>query len=47
MTEELQTITHQELMADVVRVRQIGVPCGLFSKRTEPGFVLENGTVLL
>ncbi len=47
MAEELQTITHRELMADVVKVQQVGVPCGLFNKRTEPGFVLENGTVLL
>jgi len=45
MADELQTVSQQ--MSDVVKVRQIGVPCGLFEKRTEPGFMLENGTVLL
>ncbi len=45
MADELQNVSQQ--MADVVKVRQIGVPCGLFEKRTEPGFVLDNGTVLL
>ncbi len=45
MADELQNVSQQ--MSDVVKVRQIGVPCGLFEKRTEPGFVLENGTVLL
>ncbi len=45
MADKLQTVSQQ--MADVVKVRQIGVPCGLFEKRTEPGFVLDNGTVLL
>ncbi len=29
MAEELQTITHRELMADVVKVQQVGVPSGL------------------
>lgn len=47
MVEDLQTITCRELMSDVVQIQQIGVPCGLFEKRTEPGFVLKNGTVLL
>lgn len=30
-----------------VAVAQIGVPYGLFQRRIEPGYVLENGTVLL
>ncbi len=47
MGEELRTITHRELMADVVQIRQVGVPCGLSVTRTQPGFVLEDGTVLL
>jgi len=34
-------------MADVVGIQQTGVPCGLFNRRIEPGFVLDNGTVLL
>ncbi len=25
----MRTITHRELMADVVQIRQVGVPCGL------------------
>lgn len=47
MKDNLQTVSHAELMADVVGIRQSGVPCGLFNRRTEPGFVLDNGTVLL
>ncbi len=30
-----------------IRIEHVGVPCGLIVKRIEPGFVLENGTVLL
>ena len=30
-----------------VAIAQIGVPYGLFQRRIEPGYVLENGTVLL
>jgi len=37
----------RELMADMVKVKQIGVPCGLFNKRIEPGYLLENGIALL
>lgn len=28
-------------------IRQAGVPCGLLQPRTEPGYVLEDGTALL
>lgn len=28
-------------------IRQVGVPCGLLQPRTEPGYVLEDGTALL
>jgi len=47
MTEKLQTISHRDLMAGIVKIQRAGVPCGLFKKRIEPGFVLENGIVLL
>ena len=47
MTDDLFTVTHAELMADVVGIKQTGVPCGLVNQRIEPGFVLENGIVLL
>lgn len=30
-----------------IAIKQEGVPCGLFQKRTEPGFMLADGTVLL
>lgn len=48
MTGELQTISHQALMEQVVEVARVGVPCGLPGQRQrlEPGFVLKNGTVL-
>lgn len=32
---------------DYVKIKQTGVLCGLYQKRVEPGYVLENGTVLL
>lgn len=47
MTDELVTFSMTELMADVVKIQQTGVPCGLSGQRIEPGFVLANGTVLL
>jgi len=47
MVEKLQAIPHRELMADVVQIQQTGVPFGLSGNRTEPGFVLETGMVLL
>ncbi len=34
-------------MAAIVKIERIGVPCGLFMKRVEAGYVLENGIVLL
>ncbi len=30
-----------------ISIVQSGVPCGLFQKRTEPGYLLADGTVLL
>ncbi len=30
-----------------ISIVQSGVPCGLFQKRTEPGYLLVDGTVLL
>lgn len=47
MTDDLSTVTHAELIADVVGIQQTGVPCGLVNRRVEPGYVLANGTVLL
>ncbi len=32
---------------DYVKIKQTGVLCGLYQKRVEPGYVLENGTALL
>ena len=34
-------------MVDIVGIKRTGVPYGLFNQRIEPGFVLENGFVLL
>lgn len=31
----------------MVKIKQLGVPMGLFNRRIDPGYVLENGTVLL
>ena len=47
MMDDLFTVTHAELMADIVGIQQTGVPYGLFNRRIEPGYVLKNGTVLL
>lgn len=35
------------MSGNIVKIQRAGVPCGLFVKRIEPGFVLENGSVLL
>lgn len=31
----------------MVKIKQLGVPMGLFKRRIDPGYVLENGIVLL
>lgn len=35
------------MSAAEISIVQMGVPCGLIRKRTEPGYVLADGTVLL
>lgn len=47
MKNERYAITLQNVEAQVIGIKQLGVPYGLVDRRTEPGFVLEDGTALL
>ena len=40
-------ITLGEVPAEIVGINQVGVPMGLISRRTEPGYMLADGIALL
>ena len=47
MAEGRYDITLDDVSAEIVGIRQVGVPMGLINQHTEPGYMLENGTALL
>ena len=47
MENNRYVITLTEVPAEVAEIRQEGVPMGLFQRRTEAGYLLEDGTALL
>ena len=47
MAESRYDITLDDVPAEIVGIRQVGVPMGLINQHTEPGYMLENGTALL
>ena len=47
MDDGRYTLTLDEVPAEIIAIRQIGVPCGLIQPRMEAGYLLTDGTTLL
>ena len=47
MDDGRYTMTLDEVPAEIIAIRQIGVPCGLIQPRMEAGYLLTDGTALL
>lgn len=47
MENERYAVTLADVPAEIVGIRQAGVPYGYGQRRTEPGFLLADGTALL
>lgn len=47
MEQNRYTMTLDEVPAQIVEIVQTGVPMGLIDRRTDPGFLLADGTALL
>ena len=47
MAEGRYDITLGDVPAEIVEIAQVGVPIGYIDRRTEPGYMLANGTALL
>ena len=47
MAEGRYDITLDDVPAEIVGIRQVGVPIGYINRRTDPGYMLANGTALL
>ena len=47
MAEGRYDITLGDVPAEIVGISQLGVPIGYTDRRTDPGYMLANGTALL
>ena len=47
MDDGRYTMTLDEVPAEIIAIRQVGVPCGLIQPRMEAGYLLTDGTALL
>ena len=47
MAEGRYDITLGDVPAEIVEIAQVGVPIGYINRRTDPGYMLANGTALL
>ena len=47
MADGRYDITLGEVPAQIVEIAQVGVPIGYINRRTDPGYMLANGTALL
>lgn len=47
MDDGRYAMTLDEVSAEIIAIRQTGVPCGLIQPRMEAGYLLTDGTALL
>lgn len=47
MADGRYDITLSEVPGEIVEIAQVGVPIGYINRRTDPGYMLANGTALL
>ena len=47
MDDGRYTMTLDEVSAEIIAIRQKGIPCGLIQPRMEAGYLLADGTALL